>query len=106
MRIRLESVGGFVGPASPDVTTLDAANLGAARVAALQSKLAAAQLEKLPADARKAAPSPQDFLYRLTVDDQGAVRTHTFHLEAVPAAVRELVQEIEDARDAGESERE
>jgi hypothetical protein len=91
MRLSLHSVGGFTGPAGAQDKSVDVDRLPAAQGARVRGLVQALDLAQLPATLLKPRPQPWDFTYTLTVDD----RQVRFHLDAAPAALRELVDYLE-----------
>lgn len=92
MRLSLHSVGGFTGPAGAQTHSVDVERLPAADAARVRALVQALDVEHLPATLLKARPQSWDFTYTLTVDD----RQVRFHLDAAPAALRDLVEFIEN----------
>lgn len=89
MRLSLRCSGGFTGPAGAETRTVDTARLPAAEAQRLQALVQ--QLDAPPAQSLlKARPQSWDFSYTLSIDD-GATRHMQFHLDAAPAALKELV---------------
>ena len=92
MHLSLHSVGGFTGPAGAQTHNVDVDRLPAADAARVRALVQALDVEHLPATLLKARPQSWDFTYTLTVDD----RQVRFHLDAAPAALRDLVEFIEN----------
>jgi hypothetical protein len=92
MRLSLHSVGGFTGPAGAQTHNVDVERLPAADAARVRALVQALDPAHLPATLLKARPQSWDFTYTLTVDD----RQVRFHLDAAPAALRDLVEFIEN----------
>jgi len=91
MRLSLHCVGGFTGPAGAQTRSVDVDSLPAGEAARVRGLVQALDPAKLPATLLKARPQPWDFTYTLTVDNH-QVR---FHVDAAPAALRELVEILE-----------
>jgi hypothetical protein len=96
MRLSLHSVGGFTGPAGAQTHSVDVERLPAADAARVRALVQALDVEHLPATLLKARPQSWDFTYTLTIGD-GVERQVRFHLDAAPAALRDLVEFIENA---------
>ena len=95
MRLSLRSVGGFTGPAGAQARSVDVDGLPAADAARVRALVQALDPAHLPATLLKARPQSWDFTYTLTIED-GAQRQVRFHLDAAPAALRDLVDVIEN----------
>jgi hypothetical protein len=91
MRLSLHCVGGFTGPAGAQTRSVDVDTLPAAERTRVQALVQGLDSAQLPATLLKAQPQPWDFTYTLTVDGK-QVR---FHVDAAPAALRELVEILE-----------
>ncbi|MFJ1470832.1 protealysin inhibitor emfourin [Massilia orientalis] len=91
MRLSLHSVGGFTGPAGAQTRSVDVDSLPAAEGARVRALVQGLDAAPLPATLLKPRPQPWDFTYTLTVDG----RQVRFHLDAAPAALRELVGILE-----------
>jgi hypothetical protein len=94
MRLALHCVGGFTGPAGAQTRSVDVDGLPPADAARVRGLVQALDPARLPATLLKARPQPWDFTYTLTIDD-GTSRQVRFHLDAAPAALRELVGIVE-----------
>jgi hypothetical protein len=94
MRLSLQCVGGFTGPAGAQTRHVDLDRLPAAEAARLRALLEAIDLARLPASLMKSRPQPWDFVYTLTVEN-GAPHQLRFHMDTAPAALRELVESLE-----------
>jgi hypothetical protein len=95
MRLSLHSVGGFTGPAGAQTHSVDVDHLPAADAARVRALVQALDPAHLPATLLKARPQSWDFTYTLTIED-GVPRQVRFHLDAAPAALRDLVEFIEN----------
>jgi len=91
MRLSLQCVGGFTGPAGAQTRSVDVDDLPAAERTRVQALVQALDSAQLPATLLKAQPQPWDFTYTLTVDGKQL----RFHVDAAPAALRELVGILE-----------
>ena len=91
MRLSLHSVGGFTGPAGAQTQSVDVDRLPARDAARVRALVQALDVEHLPATLLKGRPQSWDFTYTLTLDG----RQVRFHLDAAPAALRELVGILE-----------
>ena len=96
MKITLRVTGGVAGPVGAVVREFDLAALPAAERAQAEPRIAAARLFDRPAKQLVASPRPQDFRYQLDVTDEARASQLTFQLGAVDAAMRALVDWIED----------
>jgi hypothetical protein len=94
MKLSLQCVGGFTGPAGAQTHTVDVDALPAADAGRLRALVQALDVACLPAALMKARPQPWDFVYTLTVDD-GAAHAIRFHSDAAPAALRDLAGILE-----------
>jgi hypothetical protein len=94
MRLSLHCVGGFTGAAGAQAWNVDVDQLPAAEAARVRALVAALDPAHLPATLLKPRPQPWDFTYTLAIDN-GAQRQVRFHLDAAPAALRELVELLE-----------
>jgi hypothetical protein len=94
MRLSLQCVGGFTGPAGAQTRNVDVDRLAAQEGTRVRGLVQALDLARLPPTLLKARPQSWDFTYTLTIDD-GTPRQVRFHLDAAPAALRELVEFIE-----------
>lgn len=94
MRLSLQCVGGFTGPAGAQTRSVDMDHLPKADAARLRGLLATLDLARLPASLMKPKPQSWDFVYTLTVEN-GARHQLRFHLDAAPAALGELVAILE-----------
>jgi hypothetical protein len=90
MRLSLQGVGGFAGPAGAQTRAVDLDRLPAAEAAHLRALVAALDLAHLPAALMKPRPQSWDFVFTLTVDDGDVRRQVRFHADAAPPALREL----------------
>lgn len=91
MRLSLQSVGGFTGPAGARTRSVDLDQVPPDEAAHLRALVQAADLARLPPTLMKQRPQPWDFVYTLTVDD-GARHCVRFHCDAAPPPLRELVE--------------
>lgn len=91
MRLSLHCVGGFTGPAGAQTRSVDVDTLPAAERTRVRALVQALDVAQLPATLLKAQPQPWDFTYTLTVDG----KQMRFHVDAAPAALRELVGILE-----------
>jgi hypothetical protein len=91
MRLSLHCVGGFTGPAGAQTRSVDVDSLPAGEAARVRGLVQALDPARLPATLLKAQPQPWDFTYTLTIDH----RQVRFHVDAAPAALRELVEILE-----------
>jgi hypothetical protein len=96
MKITLRVTGGVTGPIGAVVRELDLGALSAAERAQAEPLITAARLFDRPAKQMVASPKPQDFRYQLDVSDGPRSSQLTFQLGAVDAAMRALVDWIED----------
>ena len=96
MKITLRVTGGVTGPIGAVVREFDPAALSAAERAEAEPLIAAARLFDRPAKQMVASPKPQDFRYQLDASDGAQASQLTFQLGAVDAAMRALVDWIED----------
>ena len=94
MHITLKIVGGFTGPAAPEIHEVHLDQLSPADARRLRELVATAGFFSLPPDIRKRAPASWNFRHELTVRDAGKVHTVRFHLDAVPATLRALCDEV------------
>lgn len=94
MKLSLQCVGGFTGPAGAQTRTVDVDALPAADAERLRALVRALDPARLPAALLKPRPQPWDFAYTLTVDD-GATHRVRFHADAAPPALRELTGILE-----------
>jgi len=94
MRLSLQCVGGFTGPAGAQTRSVDVDCLPPHEGDRLRALVAGLDLPRLPPSLLKTHPQPWDFLYTLTVDDGGA-RTVRFHADSAPPELKELVAVLE-----------
>jgi hypothetical protein len=94
MRLSLQCVGGFTGPAGAQTRTVDLDHLPAVEAARLRALLAAVDVAQLPSTLMKPRPQSWDFVYTLTVEN-GASKQVRFQVDAAPAALKELVEVLE-----------
>jgi hypothetical protein len=94
MRLTLKIVGGFTGPAGPEIHDVNLHELAPAVAKRFRDLVQDAAVFSLPAELRKPAPASWDFLYELTVEDSGRTRTIRFHLDAAPAPLRALCEAL------------
>src|SRR5262245_58267194 len=73
---------------------VDLDKLSQADATHLRELVAAAGFFSLPPEIRKRAPASWDFVHELTVRDAGKTHTVCFHLDAVPATLRALCDEV------------
>jgi len=71
----LKIIGGFTGPAAPEIHEVDLDQLSHADATRLRELVATADFFSLPPEIRKRAPASWDFVHELTVRDAG--KTHT-----------------------------
>lgn len=102
MKLHYRSIGGFAGPAFPQIRELDVASLPEDVAESLQKEIAALDFFALPSKQLKAVPKSWDFLQELQITqvvEEGGVkqeRSHLvqFHSEMVSAALNDLVAKI------------
>ena len=94
LRLSLQCVGGFTGPAGAQTRSVDVACLPVHEADRVRALVAGLDLPSLPPSLLKPRPQPWDFLYTLTVDD-GSARTVRFHADSAPPALQELVATLE-----------
>lgn len=94
MRLSLQCVGGFTGPAGAQTRSVDVERLPAAEAARLRALVQALAAAGLPPALLKPRPQPWDFTYTLTIDD-GTPRQVRFHVDAAPQPLREIVEVLE-----------
>jgi hypothetical protein len=94
MKLSLQCVGGFTGPAGAQTRSVDVDCLPPADAARLRALVQALDPARLPAALMKARPQSWDFVYTLTVDD-GACHVVRFHIDGAPPALRELAEMLE-----------
>lgn len=99
MHLVLRSTGGFTGPAGAATRTVELSTLSAALSDQLRRLVQACDFFALPSSLLKTAPQSWDFLYTLRIEADGRAHTVSYHLDAAPAALRELTA-IVDARPA------
>ena len=90
MHITLKIIGGFTGPAAPEIHEVDLDQLSQADATRLRELVAAAGFFSLLPEIRKPAPASWDFVHELTIRDAGKEHTVRFHLDAAPATLRAL----------------
>lgn len=93
-RLMLRCTGGFTGPAGAQTRSVDLARLTPAQAHRIAQLLDACQFFTLPQQLRKIAPQAGDFLYQLSVDKDGWQHTVQYHLDAAPAALRQLTEQL------------
>src|SRR5262245_29310929 len=84
-------------PGNPSIIwagEVDLDKLSQADATRLRELVAAAGFFSLPPEIRKRAPASWDFVHELTVRDAGKTHTVCFHLDAVPATLRALCDEV------------
>jgi hypothetical protein len=96
MKITLRVTGGVTGPIGAVVREVDLAALPAAERAQAEPLIAAARVFDRPVKQMVASPRPEDFRYQLDVTDGARAGQLAFQLGAVDAAMRALVDWIED----------
>jgi hypothetical protein len=94
MKLSLQSVGGFTGPAGVRARSVDLDQLPPDEAAHLRALVQAADLAHLPPALLKPRPQPWDFVYTLTVEN-GARQCVRFHSDAAPPALRELADVLD-----------
>jgi len=94
VHITLKIIGGFVGPAAPDVHELDLDRLPKEAADRLRELVDRVDFSALPPELFKEKPQPWDFRHELTVSEGGRTRTVHFHLDLVPDALRELCDAV------------
>jgi hypothetical protein len=94
VHLTLKIVGGFTGPAGPEIHDINLGEASPAVAKRFQDLVQDADVFSLPAELRKPAPTSWDFLYELTVAEPGRTRTIRFHLDAAPAPLRALCQAL------------
>lgn len=102
MKLRYCAIGGFAGPAVPQIRELDLATLSDDAADQIRQDVAALDFFGLPASQLKSAPKSWDFLHEVrithSVEEGGVVqeRHHQvqFHSEMVSAALNDLVAKI------------
>jgi len=94
MKIELEGTGGFTGPAGKQVIQVDTDKVGPAVSQRLHR-----DLEQIPADAwgksfESAQPKPWDFLYNLSISQDGKQKSVRFHQNQGPPQLSRLVEQL------------
>jgi hypothetical protein len=90
MKIQFSRSGGFAGPATKRQIEIDTAELPPNEANQLQSLIDGADLASL-ADRAAQPPRPDEFRYRITVNDEGRSYTATAADTDMPEAVGPLV---------------
>jgi hypothetical protein len=96
MRLSLQSVGGFAGPAGAQTRTVDLDRLDAGEAERLRSLVRSLDFAALPALLTKPHPQPWDFMHTLQVSDGGQTHRIRFHSDAAPPALGELVDVLNE----------
>ena len=93
MKIKFSRSGGFAAPAMKQQVEIDTAELPPNEANQLQSLVEGANLESLAdqADHATQPPRPDEFRYRITVNDEGRSYTATASDTDMPEAVGPLV---------------
>lgn len=89
MKVRLERSGGFANVRR--TTALDATTLSPERAAELGRLVAAAGLATFPEAPTPRAGKPDHFVYHLTVEDEGGVRTVTVSEDSASEGMLQLL---------------
>jgi len=99
MKLGLEIIGGFVGPAAPQRIEVELGKLPPERARQLQAALA--RLPDSTWGARFLAPHPKssDFRYVLRTQEGVTERSVTFHLQQGPPELSEIARELMDIED-------
>jgi hypothetical protein len=98
MRIKLERSGGLADVRRS--VTVDAATLVPERAAKLRRLVAAADLRTFSENPTPLAGRADRFIYRLTVEDEGAAHSVTVSEDAASAGLRRLVNWLQQAAQA------
>lgn len=97
MRIVLESIGGFTGPAGKERREVDTDKLRPDRAKHVQDLVARVAPGSWGNDFHMSAPRPWDFRHVLTVDDGNRpARSVQFHEGAAPPEVLALFRAVND----------
>ena len=91
MKLQLTSIGGFAGPAAPQIYRLPA-DATPAVLQQVSRLLAEADFFNLPTSILKAAPRSSDFLLELRVEEGARQHVVKCHADAVSPAMRELLE--------------
>lgn len=90
MQLQLTSIGGFAGPAAPQIYRLPA-EAAPSVLQQVSRLLAEADFFNLPASILKTAPRSSDFLLELQVEEGARQHVVTCHADVVSPALRELL---------------
>ncbi len=93
-RLSLRCTGGFTGPAGAQTRTVDLSLLPPHQAHELEHLLTASDFFTLPDKLLKQAPQSSDFLFDLKVDQGPQAHCIQYHLDAVPAPLKELTDKL------------
>ncbi|HVU16629.1 MAG TPA: protealysin inhibitor emfourin [Candidatus Didemnitutus sp.] len=101
VKLVLEKIGGFTGPAGREVTEIDLARLPPDQAAAIAQELAAVPPEAWNQQYLSAHPKPWDFRHVLRQVDGAVSQSIEFQLHQGPAALTRLAEKIAAAKASG-----
>jgi len=99
MKLGLEIIGGFVGPAAPQRFEVEVSELPPERARQLQAALAHLPDSIWGASFLAPHPKSSDFRYVLRRSEGGKERSVTFHLHQGPPELSEIARELMDIED-------
>jgi hypothetical protein len=91
-QVHFERTGGFAGIRL--ATSVDTADLPADEARALEEKIQAARFFEQPGQIRSAGNQPDQFLYKITVEQGGKSHTVEVGESSMPEALRPLVEHL------------
>jgi hypothetical protein len=104
MKIALEVTGGFTGKAGKQVIQVDTDQLDPAAAAQLNG-----DLEQLPDQTwgqffEAPHPKPWDFIYQLTLGDDGQAKSVRFHLNQGPPGLTRIAEQLKELHNTRDSD--
>jgi len=94
VRLTLEVIGGFTGPARKQVINLDLARLPSSEAARLSHEIDLIPKTAWGASFFSSSPKPWDFRYSLSIEDTGTEKSVSFHRNQGPPELTRLSEEI------------